>query len=266
MLDAVAAAAEVPAATVRRAFMLSGRLPATARARAPGGPTALDAVRLRGGRPVRPMLASPARRWTPRWPTSAPTSPWSTSSTGPGSRCTGTATRSACGPARCARSPAASPSSSRWSRAAVPHRGPGRRDPRGRRRRPAPRVPGHDEPLRQRRGRRPGVLSPFFFDLLAPRRPRPARRAAAAASTRCRLLAADGTPAADARRPPPDRRAGRRGARRRAGRRARGRRGQGAGRAYAAGRRGKAWQKVKPVHTLDLVVLGAEWGYGRRTG
>ena len=35
---------------------------------------------------------------------------------------------------------------------------------------------------------------------------------------------------------------------------------------YAAGRRGAAWQKVKPVHTLDLVVLGAEWGYGRRTG
>ena len=35
---------------------------------------------------------------------------------------------------------------------------------------------------------------------------------------------------------------------------------------YAAGRRGKSWQKVKPVHTIDLVVLGAEWGYGRRTG
>jgi len=35
---------------------------------------------------------------------------------------------------------------------------------------------------------------------------------------------------------------------------------------YAAGRRGKAWQKVKPVHTVDLVVLGAEWGHGRRTG
>ncbi|KXO98463.1 ATP-dependent DNA ligase [Tsukamurella pseudospumae] len=35
---------------------------------------------------------------------------------------------------------------------------------------------------------------------------------------------------------------------------------------YAAGRRGRAWQKVKQVHTLDLVVLGAEWGYGRRTG
>ncbi|HEX3780753.1 MAG TPA: ATP-dependent DNA ligase [Pseudonocardiaceae bacterium] len=35
---------------------------------------------------------------------------------------------------------------------------------------------------------------------------------------------------------------------------------------YAAGRRGKAWQKIKPVHTLDLVVLAAEWGHGRRTG
>ncbi|HEX2578427.1 MAG TPA: ATP-dependent DNA ligase [Aquihabitans sp.] len=36
--------------------------------------------------------------------------------------------------------------------------------------------------------------------------------------------------------------------------------------AYEAGRRGKAWRKVKPVHTLDLVVLAVEWGYGRRTG
>jgi DNA ligase-1 len=35
---------------------------------------------------------------------------------------------------------------------------------------------------------------------------------------------------------------------------------------YAAGRRGRAWQKIKPEHTLDLIVLGAEWGYGRRTG
>ena len=35
---------------------------------------------------------------------------------------------------------------------------------------------------------------------------------------------------------------------------------------YAAGRRGRSWQKVKPVHTYDLVVLAAEWGFGRRTG
>jgi DNA ligase-1 len=35
---------------------------------------------------------------------------------------------------------------------------------------------------------------------------------------------------------------------------------------YAAGRRGKSWRKVKPVHTLDLIVLAAEWGSGRRRG
>jgi DNA ligase-1 len=36
--------------------------------------------------------------------------------------------------------------------------------------------------------------------------------------------------------------------------------------AYDAGRRGAGWLKVKPVHTLDLVVLAAEWGSGRRRG
>jgi DNA ligase-1 len=35
---------------------------------------------------------------------------------------------------------------------------------------------------------------------------------------------------------------------------------------YDAGRRGGAWVKVKPRHTLDLVVLAAEWGHGRRRG
>ena len=35
---------------------------------------------------------------------------------------------------------------------------------------------------------------------------------------------------------------------------------------YRAGRRGASWLKVKPVHTLDLVVLAAEWGHGRRSG
>lgn len=35
---------------------------------------------------------------------------------------------------------------------------------------------------------------------------------------------------------------------------------------YAAGRRGAGWIKVKPRHTLDLVVLAAEWGHGRREG
>ncbi|MDO5737397.1 MAG: ATP-dependent DNA ligase [Propionibacteriaceae bacterium] len=35
---------------------------------------------------------------------------------------------------------------------------------------------------------------------------------------------------------------------------------------YDAGRRGASWIKVKPVHTLDLVVLAVEWGSGRRSG
>ncbi|MDX1690245.1 MAG: ATP-dependent DNA ligase [Acidimicrobiia bacterium] len=35
---------------------------------------------------------------------------------------------------------------------------------------------------------------------------------------------------------------------------------------YAAGRRGSAWLKIKPVHTLDLVILAAEWDSGRRRG
>ena len=35
---------------------------------------------------------------------------------------------------------------------------------------------------------------------------------------------------------------------------------------YAAGRRGQQWLKVKIARTLDLVILAAEWGHGRRTG
>jgi len=35
---------------------------------------------------------------------------------------------------------------------------------------------------------------------------------------------------------------------------------------YEAGSRGSTWLKVKPTHTLDLVILAADWGHGRRTG
>jgi DNA ligase-1 len=38
------------------------------------------------------------------------------------------------------------------------------------------------------------------------------------------------------------------------------------GQPYEAGRRGSGWLKVKPTHTLDLVILAAEWGSGRRQG
>jgi DNA ligase-1 len=36
--------------------------------------------------------------------------------------------------------------------------------------------------------------------------------------------------------------------------------------AYAAGARGQSWLKIKKAHTLDLVILAAEWGSGRRRG
>jgi len=35
---------------------------------------------------------------------------------------------------------------------------------------------------------------------------------------------------------------------------------------YEAGNRGASWLKIKKAHTLDLVVIAAEWGHGRRTG
>jgi DNA ligase-1 len=35
---------------------------------------------------------------------------------------------------------------------------------------------------------------------------------------------------------------------------------------YEAGRRGYSWLKIKPAHTLELVILAAEWGHGRRKG
>jgi DNA ligase 1 len=35
---------------------------------------------------------------------------------------------------------------------------------------------------------------------------------------------------------------------------------------YTPGARGRGWLKIKHTHTLDLVIIGAEWGYGRRHG
>jgi DNA ligase-1 len=60
MTEAVARAAEVPVADVRRAVMLSGSLPATAGAALGGGVTALAEFGLQVGRPVKPMLAASA--------------------------------------------------------------------------------------------------------------------------------------------------------------------------------------------------------------
>ncbi len=60
MADAVARAAQIPAVAVRRAAMLGGDLPAVASAGLTGGTAALDAFTLRVGRPVGPMLAQTA--------------------------------------------------------------------------------------------------------------------------------------------------------------------------------------------------------------
>ncbi|MEL6893743.1 MAG: ATP-dependent DNA ligase, partial [Actinomycetota bacterium] len=60
LVSAVAAAADVPVAAVRRAAMLSGRIDVAAGAALIGGRTALDAIELEPGRAVQPMLASTA--------------------------------------------------------------------------------------------------------------------------------------------------------------------------------------------------------------
>ena len=133
---------------------------------------------------------------------------------------------------------------------------------RGRRRRP-PRLPGHHEPLR---ATSPGpAAAGLQADLLRrppPRRRRPARRPLAERLDALAASRATGSraghrrsrpwpPACWTTRSPPATRAwwSRRSTA-----------------AYDAGRRGKSWRKVKPVRTLDLVVLAAEWGHGRRTG
>jgi len=273
MLDAVAAAADVPAASVRRAFMLSGRLPETAAAALSGGVAALDAERLRVGRPVRPMLASPGssldaaladlgndvtvefkldgariqvhrdgdvvRVWTrtlreitdgvPELVAHVRTLPCQT---------------------------------------AVLDGETLALDDDGR--------PRAFQDTMSRFGSGVGgevadegvLLSPFFFDLLhldgrdLLDEPLHVRLDALAG-----LLAADEHAALrmpGVRGPDPEQAAGVLD-----GALEEGHEGvvvKALDAPYAAGRRGKAWQKVKPVHTLDLVVLGAEWGYGRRSG
>jgi DNA ligase-1 len=265
MVDAVAKATEVAAETVRRAFMLSGSLPDTATAALTGGSTALAGFRLEVGRPIRPMLASPAESLD-----------------------------------------GALGELGRLGEVCVEYKLDGARVQVHRAdtevrvftrtlREITAQVPelvqlvlglpcrsvvldgetlalnddGRPRPFQETMSRfgatsaRELLLRPYFFDCLhldgidlldvslAERnealrrvagpyvipgglRPDPARATAILAES----LAAghEGVMVKSLAAP------------------------------YAAGRRGRAWQKVKPVHTLDLVVLAAEWGHGRRTG
>ncbi len=273
VLDAVAGAAEVPAASVRRAFMLSGRLPLTATTALSGGREALDAVRLEVGRPVQPMLASPGSSL------STALDDLGTDVTvefkldgariqvhreGDDVRVWTRSLREITDgvPELVARIRALP------CRTAVLDGETLALDDDGR--------PRAFQDTMSRFGsygtggeeRADVVLSPFLFDVLhldgrdlldEPLSVRLDALAGLLADEEHAALRMPGL-----RSPTPEQAddvladalaAGHEGVVVKA-----------LDALYAAGRRGRAWQKVKPVHTLDLVVLGAEWGYGRRTG
>ncbi|MGY1690774.1 ATP-dependent DNA ligase [Geodermatophilus sp. SYSU D01105] len=268
VLDAVAAAAGVPAAEARRAFMLSGSLPATAATALAGGVDALAAVRLRVGRPVRPMLASPGSSLDAALADLGEDVTVEYKLDGARIQVhrdgdvvrvwTRTLREVTDGVPELVERVRALPCTT-----AVLDGETLALDDDGR--------PRAFQDTMSRFGSDGGedvLLSPFFFDLLhldgADLLDEPLR---------VRLDALAGLLAAEAhaplrmpgvRRPSPGQAAevldgaltaGHEGVVVKA-----------LDAPYAAGRRGRAWQKVKPVHTLDLVVLGAEWGYGRRSG
>jgi DNA ligase 1 len=269
VLDAVATAADVPAAAVRRAFMLSGRLPETAAAALAGGVEALQAARRQVGRAVRPMLASPGSSLD------AALADLGTDVTVEfkldGARIqvhkdgdvvrvwTRTLREVTDGVPELVDRVRALPCDT-----AVLDGETLALDDDGR--------PRAFQDTMSRFGSDAtdeGVLlSPFFFDLLhldgrdlldEPLHVRLDALAQLLADDEHAVLRMPGV-----RSPSPEQAAGVLDGALDAGH-------EGVvvkalGASYAAGRRGKAWQKVKPVHTLDLVVLGAEWGYGRRSG
>ena len=122
MLDAIAAAADVPVKAVRRAAMFSAPTGPIAVAALTRGQEALEEFSMLVGRPVRPMLAGTAPDVAAGVDKVGGASSRSTpSSTASGSRCTSTATRSRSSPAASTRSPHACP---RWSRRLAPSRPP----------------------------------------------------------------------------------------------------------------------------------------------
>ncbi len=262
MLEAVAAAADLPATAVRRAFMLSGRLPQTARLALTGGADALAAVALQVGTPVRPMLASPAE-----------TLDAALAELGGEVSVEYKLDGARIQVHRRGREVRVWTRTLREITAAVPELVELVRSL------PCQTVVLDGETLALRDDGRPRpfqetmsrfgaaagseLLQPYFFDCLhldgvdlldaplttrldaldaavgphrMPGTVRPTPEEASDLLDRALDAGHEGVmvKSLDAR--------------------------------YAAGRRGRAWQKVKPVHTLDLVVLGAEWGYGRRTG
>ena len=269
VLDAVALAADVPASSVRRAFMLSGRLPGTASAALSGGVAALDATRLEVGRPLRPMLASPGSSLDAALADLGPHVTVEFKLDGARIQVhrdgddvrvwTRTLREVTDGVPELLELVRALPCSS-----AVLDGETLALDDDGR--------PRAFQDTMSRFGSDVSdegiLLSPFFFDLLhldgrdlldEPLHVRLDALAGLLADDAAAPLRMPGvrSPSAEQAADVLDR--------------ALTARHEGVvvkalDAPYAAGRRGKAWQKVKPVHTLDLVVIGAEWGYGRRTG
>lgn len=260
MLEAVASAAGVRPDAVRRAFMLSGRLPATAVAALAGGETALAAFRLELGRPVRPMLASPADSLDAAL---AVTGPASIEYKLDGAR---------------VQVHRDGDSVQVWTRTlreitdSVPEL------VELVRRLPCDSVvldgetlalsdEGRPRPFQETMSRfgaesaRELLLHPFFFDCLhldgadlldEPLADRLVALDTVAGGYRIPSVQDGGAAAALLD-----------------GALAAGHEGvmvKSLDSVYAAGRRGRGWQKVKQVHTVDLVVLAAEWGHGRRRG
>ncbi|MCB5181315.1 ATP-dependent DNA ligase [Streptomyces antimicrobicus] len=271
-LEGVAAAAEVPAAALRRAVMLDGSLPRVAGAVLAEGPAALETFTLRVGRPVQPMLANTAASVADAL---AAVGPASVEEKLDGIRVqvhrdgseVGVFTRSL------DEITGRLPEVVELARAL-----PGDRfvldgeviglDPAGR---PVP-----FQEVASRVGSRLDVpaaartlpLTAYFFDVLAaegevlldlPARERHATLAALVPeASRVRRLAVEDPLGQSAEAEEFSAAA--------LGRGHEGVMVKALDSPYAAGRRGKQWLKVKPVHTLDLVVLAAEWGHGRRTG
>jgi DNA ligase-1 len=263
MLDAIAAAAEVRAEAVRRAFMLSGELPATATAALTGGEEALAEFRLRLGRPVRPMLASPAESLDEAIGEQASSI---VEYKMDGARIqvhregdevhvyTRTLREITGSVAELVELVRALPCESvvlDGETLALTDEG---------RPRPFQETMSRFGSTREEQVRAL-LLRPYFFDCLhldgvdlldAPLSERNAALTKAAAG---HVIPGEVDPAEPADVLAAAMAAGHEGVMVKA-----------LDSPYAAGRRGRAWLKVKPVHTIDLVVLAAEWGHGRRTG
>ncbi|WP_460957272.1 ATP-dependent DNA ligase [Parasphingorhabdus pacifica] len=262
VLEAVAAAGGVPAEAVRRAFMLSGRLPETAEVALRGGESALAEIRLEVGRPLRPMLASPAETLDAAL---AELGPASIEYKLDGARIQ---------VHRDGEQVRVYTRTLREVTGTVPElvelvRGLDCRSIVLDGETLALTDSGRPRPFQETMARfgaqspRDLRLRPYFFDCLhldgrdlldLPLRERLTALEGVASEYRIpAVLSTDAGQASDLLDEALD--AGHEGVVLKS-----------LDSGYAAGRRGRTWRKVKPAHTLDLIVVAAEWGHGRRSG